>query len=192
MTYLTVALKDLMDEGIFTETQIKSSMSKFSCEKEHDLEAFLTSKSILYNKTDFGKTYFLIDEEDFFSGGLTILAFFTIGQTTVDISSFSQKQKRKLLGNVPGRDKINNYFAFLIGQIGRCDSCPSSALSGETLLNECYSVLQSAQKIIGGKLVILECREVMFGKFYEKKGFKKFDDNVSSEGLLTLYRKLEF
>ena len=40
-----------------------------------------------------------------------------------------------------------------------------------------------------GNLIVLECREHMYDKFYEGQGFKKLYDELNDESLYTLYKK---
>ena len=63
------------------------------------------------------------------------------------------KGKRKMLGNYPGRDSVNSISAFLIGQL------------------------------VGGFVIVLECREHMYDKFYKNIGFKKFRNELNEDGL---------
>lgn len=65
-------------------------------------------------------------------------------------------------------------------------------LSGQQILNECYHALSIAARVVGGNLLIVECRECMYDNFYEKKGFKKLYNELSDEGLYTLYQKINF
>lgn len=97
-----------------------------------------------------------------------------------------------MLGAYPGRDTLKSVPAYLIGQLGRCDSYSSQQLSGNTILNECYNVISLASMIVGGNLIVLECREGMFSKVYEKLGFKKLYASLNEENLDTLYKKVDF
>lgn len=97
-----------------------------------------------------------------------------------------------MLGSFPGRDNLKSISAFLIGQLGRSDEYSNEDLSGQQILNECYHAISLAAKIVGGKLLVLECREHMYGKFYEKQGFKKLYDKLNDEGLYTLYKRMDF
>ena len=94
-----------------------------------------------------------------------------------------------MLGSIPGRDKLSSISAYLIGQLGRCDSYSKENLPGEIILKEAYAAINRAIEIIGGNLLILECREHMFLKFYEKYNFKKLYDELEN-GLYTLYKKI--
>ena len=132
------------------------------------------------------------EKEKLDNGEFVVLAYFALAQRSVDISGMSNKRKRKVLGDYPGRDSINSVPAFLIGQLGRSDDCTSEELSGQQILYECYHAISLAARRVGGKLLILECREHMFSKFYEKQGFKKLYDGLNEENLYTLYKKIDF
>ena len=97
-----------------------------------------------------------------------------------------------MLGEYPGRDFVNSIPTYLIGQLGRCDNYDKEDLSGQQILNECYHAISVAARVVGGNLVVLECRECMFDKVYGNKGFKKLYDELNEEGLYTLYQKIDF
>ena len=189
--YKIIPLGEILGKD-YNQQKIEETFKKFSCQREADLENFLLQKAIPYEKTNYGKTYIFIDNTVLKTGEIKILAYFTIAQRSVDISALSKKRKRKVLGEYPGRDNLSSVPAYLIGQLGRCDSCSSLDLSGQQILNECYHAISLAARIIGGNLIILECRECMYAKFYEKQGFKKLYDELSPEGLYTLYKKVDF
>lgn len=176
----------------YNEQLIEESFRKFSCQRETDLENFLIHKAIPYEKTNFGKTHLIIDTDELYRGNFTIAAYFTIAQKSIDISSLSNKKKRKVLGDYPGRDSLSSVPAYLIGQLGRCDSYSSEVLNGQQILDECYHAISVAARVVGGNLLVLECRECMYDNFYEKQGFKKLYDELSDEGLFTLYKKIDF
>lgn len=189
--YIVIPLGELIYKGYDIE-KLESAFKKFSCQREIDLENFLVQKAIPYEKSNYGKTYLCVDQGCLDDGEFIILAYFTIAHRSVDISKLGTKRKRKVLGDYPGRDSIKSAPAFLIGQLGRCDICHSDELSGQQLLNECYHAISLAARIIGGNLLVLECREHMFEKFYEQQGFKKLYDELNDEGLYTLYKKINF
>jgi len=135
----------------------------------------------------------IIDEDKLKNEGkFVVAAYFTIAQNSIDISQLSGKKKRKMLGAYPGRDSLNSIPSYLIGQLGRCDAYSGKELSGQQILDECYHAISIAARVVGGNLLIVECRECMYDKFYEKKGFKKLYDELSDEGLYTLYQKINF
>lgn len=189
--YKVIPLGEILSKEYKQQT-IEESFKKFSCQRETDLEDFLVRKAIPYEKTNYGKTYLCVNMEKLKDGEFDVIAYFTIAQKSLDISSLSGKKKRKVLGDYPGRDSLSSVPAFLIGQLGRSDKYIGDDLGGERLLNECYHAISLAARIIGGNLLVLECREHMFEKFYEGQGFKKLYDELNEEGLYTLYKKIDF
>lgn len=189
--YVVVPLGEILNKEYNIE-KINNAFQKFSCHREEDLENFLVNKAITYEKADIGKTYLCIEEEGLQAGKFKIMAYFTIAQRSVDITEISSKKRKKMLGSFPGRDNLKSISAFLIGQLGRNDEYSNDDLSGQQLLNECYHAISLAAKIVGGKLLVLECREHMYEKFYEKQGFKKLYDKLNEEDLYTLYKRIDF
>lgn len=190
--YCVITLGDLLNEGL-DENLIHDAFQKFSCSRETDLENFLNKKAILYEKTNFGKTYLVVDSNMLYGAGeLSVMAYFTIAQKAVGISMMSKAKKRKVLGEYPGRDGLNEVPAYLVGQLGRSDTYSSSDISGYQILNECYHAISVAARAVGGNLVVLECREHMYDKFYKEQGFKKLYEGLNEENLYTLYKHVNF
>lgn len=190
INYVVLSLGEMLSE--FDTKVIDEAFKKFSCQRETDLENFLVNKAVLYENIEFGKTYLIVDEDLLKAGVFSVAAYFTIAHTSVDISMLSNKKRKQALGNYPGRDGLNNVSAYLIGQLGRNDSYNSDDISGEVILKECYHAISRAARVVGGRLLILECRENMFGKFYEKHGFKKLYDELNEEKLYTLFMRMDF
>lgn len=191
LEYNLISLGDLLSND-FDENKIVSVFEKFSCQFETELEDFLLNDSIKYEKAGFGKTFLFLDSERLKNEELSIMAYYTIGHSSVDISNIKGKSRRKMLGSYPGRDNLTNLATFMIAQLGRSDKYSSEDLSGATILSECYNSLSIAAKIIGGNIVSLECREHMYSKFYEKQGYRKLTDKLSEKKLYSLYRKVDF
>ena len=191
MIYKVIPLGEILSKE-YNQDKLNTAFKKFSCQREADLENFLQEKAVLYENTNFGKTYLVVDSTELENKNFVIAAYFTIAQKSVDISEISAKKRRKMLGAYPGRDKLQSIPAYLIGQLGRCDSYSPQQLPGNLILNECYHAISLASRIVGGNLIVLECREGMFSKVYENLGFKKLYDSLNEENLDTLYKKVDF
>ena len=189
--YTVIPLGELLSEE-YDENILEQAFKKFSCQREPDLENFLMKKAILYEKSDFGKTYLILDTDELKHQNFVIMAYFTISYKGINISNLSNKQRRKMLGMYPGRDHIDTIGAYLIGQLGRSDSYTSEQLPGYIIFSDCYHAISIAVNAIGGRLLVLECREGMYEKFYQKHGFLKFHDQLSKDNLYTLYQKIDF
>ena len=190
ISYVTIQLSELLQ--VSQEKNLEAIFKKFSCCLEKDLEDFLSAKAIRYEKIGYGRTFIIFDEKALDEGNIKVMAFFTISQTSIDLSEVSKKKRRKILGDYPGRDGLKSCPAYLIGQIGRSDEYSHDDLPGNVILSECYEAVRKAHQILGGRLITLECREGMYDIFYANNGFLKIDDKTNSDNLLTLYKKTNF
>lgn len=188
--YTVISLQDVLNNC--ERPTIEAAFRNFQCTREKDLETFLVDKAIQYEQKGFGRTYLCLDNKAQRQNKLSIVAYFTISYTAIRMRAIPNSRKKKVVGSLPGRDNLEFAPSFLIGQLGRSDNYSNEYISGESLLCECYHMLSVAYNVIGGQVVILECREHMFEKFYQKCGFKKLYDDLSENGLYTLYKKINF
>lgn len=190
--YIVVPLGDLLALEA-DERNLEIIFKKFSCQQEADLENFLLKRAIPYEKSAYGKTFLILDEKLLKEKKeLSIVAYYSIALKSIDISSLSKKKRKKVVGAQPGHDTMTSMAAYLIGELGRNDKYSHEDIDGMTILNECYHSISQASRIAGGKIVLLECREHMFEKFYEKQDFSKLYNDLSKDKLYTLYKKLDF
>ena len=63
INYVVLSLGEMLREG-YDVNLIQESFKKFSCQREADLEDFLQEKAVLYEKTNFGKTYLILDSAE--------------------------------------------------------------------------------------------------------------------------------
>ena len=192
INHIVISLGDILASGEYKEEKLIEAFSTFKCPLEVDLEDFLVNNAIRYEKSNIGKTYLFVNEKALSKGSFVIDAYVTLATKAVDISEMTSKGKRKMLGNYPGRDDMKTISAFLIGQLGRSENCDKQEVSGEDLLNECYSVFKRARALVGGVVIVLECREHMFDKFYARQGFKKLRNELNNDNLFELYKKVNF
>lgn len=189
--YIVVPLNDGIEQ--FGKDLIVEAFKKFSCSDDTDLENFLLDRAIKYEESNKGKTFLFLDKYRLeINQELIIMAYYTLAITAINLSNFPDKKKKRIVGDFPNRTKRDSFPAFLIGQLGRCDKYSHTDLSGETMLNEAYCSLAKASTILGGKLVILECREHMYDKVYCKHGFLKLSDDLNGESLYMLYKRVDF
>ncbi|GBG95179.1 hypothetical protein LFYK43_16380 [Ligilactobacillus salitolerans] len=189
--YKVFSLAEILDLFKEQEEKLNDYFKEFSCPKEKELEDFLVNSAIHYEKIEYGKTFLILNAQKIQNGVIDIIAFFTIGQKSIDISKMSQKKKRKVIGSsIPGRDRLKSISGFLIGELGRNSNYTHDDLPGSIILQECYKQIEKARMIIGGNLIVLECRRKMFKKFYEEQSFHRISEDASDDGLIMLYRKV--
>lgn len=189
ISYSVISLGDLINSEDFDELKFLPVLEEFSCSRDTDVERFLKTLAIRYQRSDFGKTFLIIDDQKLeFESKMKIIAFFTLGVVSLDISQMNNSQRKAILGNFPKNGNPNNVPAFLIAQFGRSDSYFSEQLPGTVMMKECFSQMYEAQKIVGGRVIVLDCKEQLI-KYYEKSyEFKSLGS--LKEGLYSMYRRL--
>ena len=158
---------------------LKETLSNFCCSKNPDEENFLRDKAIDYERLNKARTYLLVDENDF------IVGFFSLAFKSIDLQGVSKQKKKDLTA---GESNEATCSAYLIGHIAKDDRIKQSM--GDRILEVAINLLLDAQKIVGGRIVYLDCKdEDKLIKLYERNNFKWF--NVSEKsGLQQYYKKL--
>lgn len=86
------------------------------------------------------------------------------------------KSLQKRLGKLTDDDK--NIVAYLIGQLGRSTDYDKSIIDGDKMLQECYNLIGSARDVLGGRLILIECKDTAkVCKFYEDRGYINISEN---------------
>lgn len=156
---------------------LQRAFSSSHCHKNCDEEDFLCNKAVDFELKNKARTYLIFDEAG-------VAAYFSLAIKTIDLQNVSQSKKKDMLA---GETK-ETYSAFLIGHLAKNDRIKEPL--GEYILENALDLLFQAQQIVGGRLVYVDCKDVISLKiFYEKNGFKYFKTSQES-GLLQYYKKL--
>lgn len=107
-----------------------------------------------------------------------MMAFFSLALKTIRIpviNTMSKTLQRKL-GKLA--DKDENIVAYLIGQLGRSSDYDKSVINGKKILQDCYDLIGSARDIVGGRLILIECKRIeKLCRFYENEGYIDITEN---------------
>jgi hypothetical protein len=159
--------------------KIQTLLNSFQCQKDIDIENFLKSTAIDFEKRDRSRTYIWIDVINF-----TVAGYFSIGLDIINLEGLSNTLKKKLnKGFAPD----NNFlFTYLIGQIARSDRYNKYQLSGGKILSTALVKIKEASQIVGGKVVCLDVsnqsekeRLVNFYKNFGFKELKQINENLT-------------
>jgi len=154
---------------------ISGVISNFSCIRDNDIESFIKEKAILFDNKGKSKTHLLLSEEALVNGRIEIAAYFSLAIQMLRIpEGTSVTQIRRLDGfySRRGGEPITEIPSFLIGQLAKDDKF-TSKISGALLLEYALSTISVATKMIGGRVVYIECRDILkLISFYENNGFK--------------------
>ena len=78
---------------------------------------------------------------------------------------------------------IRDFPCYLIGQLARNSRVDKSVIRGDQLLQYAYDVIKAATEAVGGRFIMIECREdKKLIEFYEENQFKEIarvsDDDI--------------
>ena len=160
-------------------SQLKAWLSSFSCQKDKDIEDFLRDRAIMFETIHKSRTYFILDEALLRAEGrIQILGFFTVSLKVLDIPEVTSKRKRLAFDGFSSKlhgEPIKSIPCYLIGQLAK-NSAAENAVDGDVLLNGAISVIKSAMEDVGGRFVLIECRDhPRLRKFYTDNGFEEFE-----------------
>lgn len=112
------------------------------------------------------------------TGQMRILGFFTVSLKVLNIPENFSNRKRLELDGFSAKmhgEPIKSIPCYLIGQVAKNSAMPN-AVSGIVLLKGAISVIKSAVEDVGGRFVLVECRDdPHLRKFYSDNGFVEFD-----------------
>lgn len=162
---------------------LKQQMSEFECDvPSSTIERFVCTDQV-YLKEECGesRTYAMYEKPDKESEPV-LLGFFTLGITSIQWEiveksdyylGLNKKQKRHLTRYLYGkRDHIGLYT---IGELARAKSTPKEKLPGAVILKEALDMVKRAQRIAGGRFVLVDSLPVLYERLYKGAGFKVVD-----------------
>ncbi|MDR1329124.1 MAG: hypothetical protein LBK23_05950 [Oscillospiraceae bacterium] len=175
--------------GALVETELAEAVTDaieaFSC-KDKDVEFFLKNKALEFEKRDKSRTYIICEEETFLSGDVSILAYFTLSLKSLEFRGTLSKNKIK---EIDGFSKeVESVAIALIGQFGK-DEAKAKEISGKDLLIICMNMIYQVHTLIGGRYVLIECRDIdkVVG-FYRGSGFKALQTDKNDDYLQMVRR----
>lgn len=168
LSYDVFALSDLADDR-YSELQeaVTGRLSVFECKRSTHLEEFARGKVHNWESHGHSRTYILIVPDDEF--GIEVAGFFTIGMATLDLTKASASKRKSLSGNIP----VEQTGAFCIAELARHDRFTGAQLPGTVLLDEAKEIVRRARALVGGRFLVVDAQEKVFGSIYEPAGFKR-------------------
>lgn len=169
------------------ETAVQELISTFSCPLNAEIEYFLYHNAIEFAKRKQCITYFVRDQQ------YNLLAYFALTHKAVNIDSarLSNTVKKGISRHAEQNVDTGtfNASAFLLAQFGKNAAYDGKqGISGNELMSLALEVLCSAQHLVGGGIVYLECEdEPSLMSFYANdfNRFREFGErDARSEGIL--------
>lgn len=154
-----------------TNTEIGDDIIKkfntFSC-KNNDVENFLKTKAIDFEKRNKSRTYLMIDIDT-----LDIMGYYTLSLKSVD---FTDSVSKNIIQKIDGFSKsVKSVAVILIGQLGK-NSNYAHQYDGFELLQYAIDTIYDIQDNVGGRICLIETENspenLKVINFYKSHGFK--------------------
>ncbi|MCB5582031.1 N-acetyltransferase [Flavonifractor plautii] len=174
--YSILSLSDIIDEK--GEDFCKEILSFFSCPPNPDVEKFLTKRSAIdFAKQSIAQTFLVYAS---YRGKNVLCGYFTIANKYIVVGSHSvskttaRRLRKFAMPNISDDNLV--IMAPLIAQLGKnYMNDYRKLITGDELLKMAIDKVSAAQRIIGGKVVYVECEDIdILKKFYEDNGFVIF------------------
>ncbi|WP_404397940.1 hypothetical protein [Mammaliicoccus sciuri] len=175
------------------------SISITGSKSAQDVENFLKTKAILFDKQGWSRTHLVIST---YKEKPVLVGYFTINNkplvfTKRMLSNCSNTLKKHL--NQKGEKQPNSenlvILGFLIAQIGKNysrEAISTRSINGTDLLTLAYDMIADVQKISGGSYIWIEYEDVeRLRMFYRRFGFKEISDYESENNLKMAVLKIK-
>jgi hypothetical protein len=181
-------LRELIISG-YPRELLERQLQEFSCQRDSDVESFMYSKVIDYEISGLSRTYLYQLDSALPNGGPDIVAYFSLALTSVSFTGVSDKKRKKVLGQTPGRSTQDHFAGLLIAQLARCDRYDSSVISGVRIISDCEAIIETGRNCLGGKVAYLDCRRALTA-YYERYGYRLVSNQTSESGLYKMFKVL--
>lgn len=202
--YIGINLRDIIRDEELGESAAKRTLSQFSCPKNPDVEHFLKNVAIEFAKQSISSTYLVMAS---YKGEYVLAGYFTLANKVfcIEKEALPSKTWRRRMSKFGQFDKtIQRYTisAPLIGQLGKnYTNSYNTLITGDELLKLALDKVREMHRIVGGKIVYLECENKPFLlDFYSRNGFVNFGtrvldrdetDKLSGESLVQMLKYLD-
>lgn len=191
--FFCVSLETLSDPKYRQlRTLVENQLSQFSCANSDHHQEFARKKLLTADNNGISRSYVIIHQ----SSGTTVslAAYFIVGLRALSLKNLSKSQRVKLMGNWPS-EALGAYY---IAELARSDAFPSEVLSGRQILDSAIGVVRSARALIGGRMLMVDSKELVYSRLYSPAGFTKIGSAPapmgSSQELVTsvlMYKKID-
>lgn len=176
---MVIPLKTLISE--LEGDTLLQLLSSFSCKKDSDIEQFLHKKAIEFEELSKARTYLIFNQEDFENNIScpVIYGYISLALKILSVPSSISNRVRKELDGFSAKihgQQINNFPCYLIGQLSKNSAIDNNPISGNDLLQTAYDIIANAAEAVGGRYMMIECREhKKLIQFYKNNFFSEID-----------------
>lgn len=158
--------------------RLDALLYSFSCPLDLDIEAFIHNRAIEFEKLSKSCTYLVCEEEALIKKKeLFIYGYFSMSLKTLRIPEGISNRKRKELDGFSAKihgEPVKEIPCYLIGQLAKNAAVTKGQMPGSELVEYARSVAAAAKRAVGGRYMMIECRDrEKLLQFYEKNHFKE-------------------
>ena len=164
-----------------SEEELNRLLSSFDCVLDSDIEYFLKNRAMTYEELSKARTFLIFDEDELAGKNIrevTVLGYIALALKVLTVPEDTSNRTRKEIDGLSAKihgEQITAFPVYLIGQLGRNTNISSSDFSGEQLIEYAYEVIQPAVNAVGGRYILIECRDdENLISFYSNNGFTSF------------------
>lgn len=173
--YVSVNLQEFIKNS--GESVIKTLLSNFSCPYNKDVEQFLKYKAVEFARQSIANTHLVFTQ---YKNKPVLIGYFTLTNKFIviyrDILSSALKKRINKFCQYDPDLKRYSLACPLIAQLGKnfVDGY-DKLITGDELLKMACDKVKESQRILGGKMVYVECEDkVKLIEFYSSNGFVNF------------------
>lgn len=171
------------DLSIAIEPYLDDLIESFTCSKNPYHEDFLKRSAEAHSRHNTSRTYLLLDKQAVSDvvgyetiDGRAIAGYFTIAIMGIVPSELQTSNKvRKQIRNHMF-DRNGAIGCYVLGELCRSDLTPSDKLPGSQILDYALSTIKKLQHAVGGRILMVDSRNVLYERLYAPAGFKKIGD----------------
>lgn len=109
-----------------------------------------------------------------------MLGYFSLALKVLSVPDIFSNNKRKNIDGLSAKihgEKIKDFPCYLIGQLSRNSTVDKAKISGDKIVEYALSIIKSAMCDVGGRAVMVECRNrKKLVNFYRNNGFEVVDN----------------
>lgn len=163
--------------------QLEAALQCYHCTKDKDIESFLQTKAVTYEKRGWCSVYLLVNEEKYEEQGIIdVEGYFTLSNKIVPLSdAVSGNKRRKLFKGMKSELDVAHFI--LIGQLGKYifqndEGMVCGNVSAKQMLDKAFGIIYEVKKRITCSCALIECRdEPKLCRLYEDYGFRELQKN---------------
>jgi hypothetical protein len=170
------------------ESSYHQLVADFSCPLNNDLEHFLKNTAIENQKKNISRTNLVYAS---FEKQKVLVGYYSVAIQVLTLEDDISKSIRKKITGFTDLHK-NNVPVFLIGQMGKnFYNGYNKLISGEELFAQAIIDIKEAQKLVGGRVVMIECKnDEKLKHFYNNAlGLRQIEHDQEND-LLTYVAKI--